>query len=649
MKKYLVISILAFSLLVTGCGKKESSTQSQSGANMKPSGVFEEGPCPFDEPRGEEVVCGFVIVPEDHNNPDGPTIKLSLAIIKDESDDHLSDPLILLAGGPGENVMESGAAIWQMLEPVLGNRDLIIFDQRGAGLSEPSLECPEVVDNFFDNLNEPDVNVSSQEGFEALKDCHDRLVSEGYNLSVFNTLQNAADVEAIRLALDYDEVNLYGGSYGSILAQAVMRDYPDGLRSVILESVLPLEVNFYVELTTTIPDAIMSLIDNCADDSSCSAVYPDLENVFIEVIDRLNAEPVLIEVTNPYDGEQHEVLLSGDTVLSNLTVVLYITPTIPSVPQAIYDVYNEDFNLMTELTSLNFVFIDAVSRGMQFSVMCTDDLIGADEEDILDAMDTLPSQFVGDGEEELFLKYGIFDICEFWSVEEAEPWVKEPLVSDIPTLVLSGELDPVTPPKFGELVAKNLSNSYFYVFPGGGHTGETTSDCALDITAAFVNDPETEPDASCIEEMPGLVFDIPGESDPIAFEPILDEETGISGIIPAGWTEAAPFTYARAKSPLDVTMIQFAVNPVMTSEDLLEILVNQLGLAETPEVVSERLANGLLWSLYAVEIQGYPANLAIADSEIGVILVLMLSAENQQAELYETVFLPVVDGLVPSE
>jgi pimeloyl-ACP methyl ester carboxylesterase len=282
----------------------------QSGRDHVPT--FEEGPCPFAVSEDSAVECGFVVVPEVHDNPDGPTIRLAVAVLKDHRDEHQPDPVMLLSGGPGEKTMANAPAAAQILASVYPHRDFIVFDQRGVGLSEPALECPEWEQAHFDLLDEADPEVALQTTFEALMACCDRLVSEGHDLSAYNTAQNAADVNAIRIAFGYDQVNLYGGSYGSLLAQATMRDHPEAIRSVAMNSVVPLEGSIFVDASTTVPDAFLRLLDTCAEDAACDSAYPDLPEVLFEVIDRLNAEPIPITVTNPVDSQSYAALLTGD-------------------------------------------------------------------------------------------------------------------------------------------------------------------------------------------------------------------------------------------------------------------------------------------------------------------------------------------------
>ncbi|HEM61274.1 MAG TPA: alpha/beta fold hydrolase, partial [Chloroflexi bacterium] len=502
---------------------------------------------------------------------------------------------------------------------------------------------------LYDLLDEADPAVILEESYDALMECRDRLVGEGHNLSAYNTTQSATDVNAIRLALGYDQVNLWGGSYGSFLAQAVMRDHPEAIRSAVIESVWPLEVSFFVEANTSVPEAILRLIDTCASDEACDTAYPNLKDVLFETIDRLNDEPVPITVAHPVTGQSYDVLLTGDAVRGNMVSALYLTPLIPALPQAIYDVYNGDYGLMTQLTSQKLLFYEAMSRGMEYSVICAEDLIERTPEDVLDIVMALPEQLRSDVEEELAIEYGIFGICENWPVDRAEPSFKDPLVSDIPTLILEGELDPVTPPEYGRRVAGNLSNVYFFEFPGCGHAGESTSECALSITAAFIEDPLTKPDAACVAEMPGLAFDFPGEAPELVLEPFTDEERGFTGLVPAGWQELAPANLARGSSALDPTYFVLEATPG-TAADLLASLFGQLGLDPPPDPVGTAEVGNFTWDFYTFERPGgNPASLALTEDEDKAYFVYLVSTPEEQEALYQGLFIPAVEAMAPLE
>ncbi|MFN2147251.1 MAG: alpha/beta fold hydrolase [Anaerolineales bacterium] len=663
MKKFLLHCVLSLAVFLASCSpaavsptpdeaaleptaSAESTVTAESSAETLPA--FEETACPFELPEGAPVECGFVVVPEDHANPDGPSIRLATIIVRDQSENHKPDPVILLAGGPGERAVASTLQIAPNLAPLHPNRDLILFDQRGVGLSEPALECPEFTQAMFDSLDEPEADVMTEVIFNAFMTCRDRLVGGGENLAVYTTAQNAADVEAIRIALGYEQINLYGGSYGSLLAQAVMRDHPDHIRSAAFNSTLPLEKSVFVDATTTFADAILRLLDACAGDEACSSVYPDLQHVLFEVIDRLNAEPIPITVTNPLDGQSYDALLTGDAVRANLGTFLYISRIIPILPQAIYDVYNGDIELMTQLSSTRLALLDLLSRGMMLSVMCNADLVGRTPEDLINLMAERPAQLVSSADPEVTLEYGMFGICENWPVPTADPSAKEPLVSDIPTLVLEGEFDPVTPPEYGQLVAGYLSHGYYFELPGVGHD-VLDNECARQIAGAFVTDPTRAPEAACLSQMPGLVFDIPGEAPELVTEPFIDETRGFTGLVPVGWQELAPANLARGQTALDPTY--FVLEASETSADaLFADLIGQLGIDPAPEPIASAEVGSFTWDFYQFEwTGGNLLDIAIAADGRKAYFVLLVSTPEEHDVLYEQLFLPAVAAMAPLE
>ncbi len=614
---------------------------------------FEETPCPFDLPgiveEGREVVCGYVHVLEDHADPGGPTIRLAVVIVKDDSVTHRADPLLVLSGGPGQKTVRQAYALAQVIRPSAPNRDVILFDQRGVGYSEPALECPEFVDAMFATLDEADPLVAGQARIDALVACGTRLAGEGINLAGYTTAQNAADVDDIRRALGYEVVNLYGGSYGSLLAQAAMRERPDGIRSVIMDSVVPIEKSLFVDTATSAANAILHLVDTCSADAVCNAAYPDLKGVLFETIDRLNADPVTVTVTNPLDGQKHEAILTGDSIRENLFRFLYAASIIPVLPQAVYDVHSGDYDLMTQLSGQGLALMDVLSMGMEISVLCTDDLIGRTPEEYVALLEGLPRQLAGSLDPETAARFTYFRLCDAWPVEEADPAVKAPLVSDIPTLVLAGEFDPITPPDYARLVASHLTNAYFWEFPGIGHGVVGSGHCAEAVVQAFLDDPATAPDARCVDTLPGIDFDVPEEAEAIVvMEPVTYAASGFQGVVPAGWEEPAPMNYKRGQNALDPTL--FAQDAVpLSSVELRDLLAVQLGQGDMPDPMTTQALGAFTWMLYRFAIQTYTADLAIAESDKPAYFVLLVSSPDEHDALYEQVFLPAVAALRPLE
>ena len=662
-KKFLHLTLLTgfMTLLLSACGQPSPEPtavrehQPSETIPLEPTAaeeafipVFEEAACPFERPEEAAISCGTVVVPEDHFSPNERSLRIAVVVFKDESPGHQPDPVILLAGGPGEKTLANALQLASFLAPLHADRDLIVFDQRGVGLSEPALECPGWEQAQLEVLDERDPEVVMQTTFEALMLCRDRLVSEGHNLAAYTTLQNAADVNAIRLALGYEQLNLYGGSYGSHLAQAVMRDFPEGIRSVVLTSVYPLEGSLIIDATTSTVDALMHLVDRCKIDEACNQAYPDLETVLFEVVDRLNAEPLEITLTDPISGQKHESVLNGDAAFTNLAALLYQTQLIPAIPQAIYDVYQGDYALMTQLRSANLIFLEALSRGMEFSVLCTDDLISKTPADLLAVRAELPPELNNTLNSELLIEYGLFGICEKWPVEEAGAWVKEPVVSDLPTLLLAGEFDPVTPPEYGQLVASHLSQGYFFEFPGIGHDITMASACAREMAGAFLNDPTQAPDDSCNDETPALAFDLPTESSELILEPYTDEARGFTGLVPIGWHELAPANLLRGNTALDPTYFVLEAKPG-TAEELFANVAGQLGMDTRMEPVKTADVGSFTWNFYTFELKGNPVDLALAEDDEKAYFVILINPPDERDVLYETLFMPAVEALTVLE
>lgn len=475
---------------------------------------FEPGACSFpDTPmlaQGLNLECGTLFVPEEHGTPNGETIELSVAIIRSAAADPDPVPVVMLQGGPGGSTIDLYLQLIPLNERLSSlNRDIILFDQRGTKYTEPSLFCEETYQLGIDLLN---VDIPDEEADqryqEALQACRDRLAAEGANLSAYDSLENAADVDALRRALGYEQVHLYGVSYGTMLAQHVLRNFPEGLASVTLDSVVALQTNSVADQPRVLNRGLEMLFEGCAADTACSRAFPNLREEFYALVDRLNENSASIQVTNYETGEVLPALLDGDTMIYVVIQMLYSTDLIPLIPRAIYQVRAGNYDVMETMLS-NVAFDTSINYGMYYSVFC------AEEVDFDPAQVThegLPPQLEaleGDSPREFL------ETCAAWDVEPLPAEAGQPVQSDVPVLVLSGAFDPVTPPEYGAQAAASLSNAYEYVFPMGGHGAVTSGVCQENIFIQFLNEPNQAPDASCIGEMavrfntPGALVDMP--------------------------------------------------------------------------------------------------------------------------------------------
>ncbi len=616
----------------------------------QPAAVWEEAPCPVNLPaeavEGEHITCGYVTVPEVRapSGDDGAerhTVRLAVAVIHSASDDPAPEPLVMLAGGPGDSALTSFVQLLANpgMEGFWAEQEIVLVEQRGTRYSTPFLRCDEMSELKLDLLEE---NLGDEEEqarkLDAWTACRERFVESGVDLGAYNSVENAADVVAVADALGYDRVNLYGGSYGSLLAQHIMRDYPERVRSAILDAVSPLRHGPNLLYKAHAMDhALRLLFARCQDDAGCNEIYPDLEHVYFDLVNQLNVEPATVQLQNPDTGEAYDLLLTGERLIAQTRDLLYVSAILPILPGAIYDMAEGDFSLLA-LVQSQFMFKLNLADGMYNSVICTE-LADFTAADMADSEGLYPevARVVEDLIDGVMLQP-----CQVWGVEHLGDWVTEPVAGDVPTLLLSGEFDPTVPPQMAEVAAQELTHAYVYTFPGEGHSVLGSSACAQAMMLAFLDDPAQAPDASCLEEMPGLIFRLPVAE--VALEPFTDEDRGFRGLVPAGWQELAPANLARGSSATDPAYFVLEAQPV-TAAELFSDLAGQLGLDPGLEPRTRAKIGSLMWDLYTIEIQGHPADLALAADGEKAYFVLLISPPDEHTILYDQLFLPAVEAM----
>ena len=509
-RKYVGLLVL-IGLCLASC-TLASTTSTTSTTPKATSAHFETGTCQFSLHAGfvdgQNVLCGFLVVPEDRNDPHSATIRLAVATFKTPSATPAPDPIIFLQGGPGGRVIQDFAPLVMShqldLASQFGNHDVIFIDQRGTGYSKPSLQCPEYIDvvHMTDQNLTPDQQVTQQNN--ALTHCHDRLATSGIKLSAYTTYSDAADVHDLIGALNYKQVNLYGVSYGTRLALGVMRAFPQHVRSVVLDSTVPAQLRLITSAPSDLARVYNVLFKGCAADSSCNAKYPNLESVFYADVAKLNAHPATFQTQDPETNKTYTVNLTGNAFADLLFSTFYATTVIPALPRMIYQVQQGDFRVPSLLYGPLFLD-DSVSWGMYYSVECAEDVAFSTPQDVTTAGQAYPQQIRS---YELTGLEGEFPVCHAWNVPAVAQSESQPVVSAIPTLVLEGEYDPITPPTNGALAAQSLSHSYQFLFPATGHGAFlfNSSPCPTTIVVQFQRDPTQKPDGSCIAAMSEPLF-----------------------------------------------------------------------------------------------------------------------------------------------
>jgi pimeloyl-ACP methyl ester carboxylesterase len=636
MKLKISLSILLLTILLglVACGKQEDD-------NGMP--IWEEAPCPLELPesvvQGQDIICGYMTVPEEHDNPDGKTIRLAVAVIKSTSENPAPDPLVVEAGGPGASTL---AGIPSMLGSVaLGEqRDIVLIEQRGTPYSKPYLLCEEVSDSVVKMLGQ---GFSDEQAAtlltQALSTCRERLIAGGVNLSAYNSLENTADIVMVLTALGYDEFNFYGISYATMLAQHLMRDNPDRLRSVILDGVAPLSVNGFVQLPNSADRAFRLLFESCAADPVCNHHFPNLETVFFNLVEALNKNPRTVY----FAPSKTNILMTGDRLIWQLFTNLQRGP-IPMLPASIYAMVNGDDSLMASF-GIPFLPGSQFISGMSNSVLCAEETDYTESDWNLEGIYPQIGALIRAG-------FDVRDECVVWNVEPLSDDASAPAVSDIPTLILSGEFDPNTPPSAGSLVAETLNNAYVYTFPGIAHGALSNSLCAQSITLDFLDDPTHEPDASCIADM-GLQFLVP--TDGVQMKPFTSEAYGIRGVLPVGWVNVGPGLFVRLNSNGDLAFLTLVKLPDLPLDQHLTPRLQRLGIDELPDVTDHYATAALTWDLYTFE--GNMLSLGrtvivdygVTETDVGTYFVGLYALPNEYEGLHEAVFLPVMDALTPVE
>jgi len=506
LNPFLSLCIL-LALILSSCAPAPTPTPTPKPTHVPtPTPVparFDKTNCKVDtSAMTEKVDCGILFVPEDRSQPNSPLIQLAVAIIRSPSAHPAPDPVVYLQGGPGVNALDDLAAYHDTFGGILANRDLIVFDQRGVGFSSPSLECPEEEDQLLKDLAKMGLSGEEwqQHSLQADQVCHDRLVKAGRNLSAYTSAASAADVNDLRVALGYAKWNLYGGSYGSRLALTIMRDYPQGLRSVVLDSVWPPQVDLDAETAGNTERALNLLFERCAADVECNAAYPDLKTVFYDAVAKFDARPAATSLIRPRTGKFVLAYMDGDAMIGLVSSMLRSTDTLPYIPKMIYILRGGGSDRLLVQYWSNHVFGgDYGSAGMQLSVECAEEAIFTSPQAIATANATVSSRL-----QDAFGQ-GFSATCPVWKVKPAAALENQPVVSNIPTLILTGDDDPATPPAWGKLAAQTLSNSYYFEFTWAAHgviygSGPAAS-CSQGMMNAFVSDPTSAPDSACMKDL----------------------------------------------------------------------------------------------------------------------------------------------------
>ena len=450
---------------------------------------FERGDCPISTDAWSEkarVECGRLVVPESRLRPNGPTVSLAVAIFHAKNPSG-QPPLVILHGGPGglgllQHALAQRAAAWS----IAGRRDIVMYDQRGAGLSEP-LPCPPAVERRV-------MNTISEEA-DAVRACIASLKASGRDPAAYSTPENAADAIDLRRVLGYAKWDVYGVSYGARLAQELIRRDGSAMRSVTLHSVLPPGPGPYAEVKLRVQETFDHLFARCQADSACAAAVPTLAQDFAAVYEQLTANPLMVE---PPRGAS-PVRLDGARFVIELRKQLSNPAQLLRIPLLVRELRHGDRMRAAQLliTEENE---PPNTSGLLVSAfdVCGSNTLGQDAA----AIDTR----VRPPFRQLPAQSALVQVCAAWREKVAEPSTFAPVSSNIPALILSTEFDHLTPAAYGRLAASRFKRAYHYEIPREGH-GQLPPGCATGILLQFLDNPLRQPDGSCLKDMARLAFE----------------------------------------------------------------------------------------------------------------------------------------------
>jgi pimeloyl-ACP methyl ester carboxylesterase len=453
---------------------------------------FESGQCAAPVTIRLPHRCGWLVVLEDRSKPDGRLVRLPVVIFKAQTSDPRPDPVIYLAGGGGVDQVGMMRLYSDFVSAVGAERDFIMYNQRGAPLTDPALGCAGFTDILWELAeHHPPIEERNLRLAEFWSECRANLTARGVDLNMYSTSANAADADDLRIALGYEQANYYGTSYGTRIGLFLLRDFSEGVRSIILDSAYPPDADYYTTYASNVAGALTTLFDECSVDSICLSVYGDIGRLFTETVDRLDADPQIITYA---DGQ---VVVDGMMFIDVLYALMQSTqgrsqvrPFIGAASQGDLDPFRPVYPALFEYPG---------SMAVYYSFQCREEVPKHPFDEVVAEAAGLPAQ-IRDYAVYFFAALD-YAVCEVWGVQPAAVGEMAPVESDVPALVLAGAVDPITPAQWGRSAAALLSNAWFYEIPRHSHGTIRTSACAREIALKFLDDPSAMPDAACSENL----------------------------------------------------------------------------------------------------------------------------------------------------
>jgi pimeloyl-ACP methyl ester carboxylesterase len=465
--------------------------ENAGGEPQGPGPIFSETTCDLPNISQEirpRLRCGSVSVPRDYDNPDAGHFNLAVVVIKSEQQPSWPEPVVYISGGPGNPLTVYAA--YQAQKPYAPHRDLILVDQRGTGRSEPRI-CPDLGSKLRDaNFA---IATSNSEGTLAKRRaaylaCRNEAVARGLDLRDFGTRVTVEDFERVRQALRLERWNVYGESYGTTVAMTLLSLYPDTVRAAVLDSIYPPEPAPL--WSTIVSDARDAFFAYCAGDKVCSTSFPDLADTYRDALVRLEQNPLVVTAPSQIRQANDRVRITASLFQFGVANLLYYPNAYPTLPRLIQSIHDGDAQGVETVLASQLAAAATRDQATNAAVECRDRLHFRSQ---------LPAgASVLDREQ-------LYGVCDEWSEPGPSPLVA--VDTQVPTLVLAGQFDPVAGPALSHHVAELIgSNVRFVEFPLIGHNVRHFSPCGTKIVADFIDNPAQAPDTSCRDRIAPISF-----------------------------------------------------------------------------------------------------------------------------------------------
>jgi pimeloyl-ACP methyl ester carboxylesterase len=509
-------------VLATGASAGAPSARGAAGptvigsvAGTTSAANFTPGPCPKPPgpiPELKTARCGRLVVPEDRANPNGKTISLSVAIIPAKAAIPKPDPIVWLAGGPGDDAITE--IPWAVAGGLNRNRDVIFMSQRGTYTARPKLTCP-VVDRWAEaTLNMPyDAPATGRAYVAATKQCRAQLLKRGVDLGAYNTLESSNDLDELRQALGVKEWDVYGISYGTDLALNYMRMHPQGIRSVGIDGIFPPPLAGGVSAWQSAGEGINAVFKACAEDSRCRRRYGDIGATWRRLVRKYQVAPRTVRV--PVEGVKGTVAVkvSGGMLLQwTVSPGTHLAGKVPADIDALAHGNPVPIASTWAAPKLNPAGIGVLSNGLFYGVSCGEWVPYESEASVVAAgrraFPTLPRSIWENAPNLPFMRQN----CAAWNVPKVPAEVRDVPHSQIPTLVVDAQYDGQTAASFGPLVARTLPNSTVVTIPNVAHVAFASPSpkanaCTQQIARSFFDAPG-KAKTGCIAKVPPTEWEI---------------------------------------------------------------------------------------------------------------------------------------------